>query len=738
MYNNTTDHRPTNCDYEPVNTTGSIQPFGALIVLSNDDIVNWSKNLAEVLAVSPKSHFKFSDLFDPRSCGGLNSALDVPVNDGALRPVLLATHSGRQCNVFPHRTNGRTILEFEPPANGTELENRRLEYELAALVSLIDGVETTREVCDSAVHAVREMSGYDRVMIYKFHEDMHGEVIAESAANRLESWLGLHYPASDIPQPARRIFLLNKIRLIPDVNYVPVPIAGPGNATLDLGRSLLRSASPIHIEYLKNMGVSASLTISIKIGDVLWGLIACHHYGGPRLPTFTQRQMYAMAGDYISAAIRRRIEDENISERARVRGVETILRRRMESLPEITEALANGEVNALSLMTDHSNGLAVHYGTAWAVQGATPTITQLEELRAWLEPACDEKPFATDSLSKGFEPAQNYSRIASGLLAITVPNAANAIVLWFKPETLQTLNWGGDPTKQVVSGSERLHPRNSFAVWKETVRCTSVPWKRWEIETALRLRDTIIAARLQYQYERERAARAEAEQAKRTREEFMAVISHDLRNPLSSVMLNMALLNRVSGEIQSPTTKSIFASMDRATKQMKWLIDGLLDIAQADSGTMEMKFAHCSVQKLIEHSTNVISPIADAKRVTLQLPALERAEFVKCDEQRMLQVLSNILGNAIKFTPEGGQVALAVEVSATLVTFRIFDTGPGIPPDQLPYIFDRFWRGRDLSVTGVGLGLSIVKAIIAAHEGNVRAENGPEGGACFSFTLEKA
>ena len=218
----------------------------------------------------------------------------------------------------------------------------------------------------------------------------------------------------------------------------------------------------------------------------------------------------------------------------------------------------------------------------------------------------------------------------------------------------------------------------------------------------------------------------------------MAVISHDLRNPLSSVMLNMALLNRVSGEIQSPTTKSIFASMDRATKQMKWLIDGLLDIAQADSGTMEMKFAHCSVQKLIEHSTNVISPIADAKRITLQLPALERAEFVKCDEQRMLQVLSNILGNAIKFTPEGGQVALAVEVSATLVTFRIFDTGPGIPPDQLPYIFDRFWRGRDLSVTGVGLGLSIVKAIIAAHEGNVRAENGPEGGACFSFTLEKA
>ena len=287
----------------------------------------------------------------------------------------------------------------------------------------------------------------------------------------------------------------------------------------------------------------------------------------------------------------------------------------------------------------------------------------------------------------------------------------------------------------MTSDSDRLHPRKSFAAWKEAVQRKSLPWKRWEIEAATVLRDVIIAARLRYQYEREQLARAEAERAKRTREEFMAVLSHDLRNPLNSVMLSVDLL----GNISTPRERSIISTMGRAAKQMQWLINGLLDIAQAESGTLVLDVQRVSAAGLINNAVSVMSPIAQARHVTLQTRLPEDEVFVRCDEQRILQVLSNLIGNAIKFTPKDGHIDLMLNASATTATFQIADSGPGIAANQLPHIFDRFWRGANTHGhgVGVGLGLSIVQAIIAAHEAKVTASNRPGGGACFSFTLER-
>ena len=725
------------CDSEPVNATGAIQPFGALAVLAGDTVINWSANLSELLGLPATSTINLQAIFNDADRCKLGATLALRGDDGPLPPILLKTRDGQSFNIMAHRQSDLIVLEFEPIARETENRSRQLEYELAALVSLLDGVHSLTEVCNDAACALRKISGYDRVMIYRFHEDMHGEVIAEAASEQYESWLGLHYPATDIPPPARAIFLLNKLRVIPDVDYSPVSVVGSGSATLDLGRSLLRSVSPIHVQYLKNMRVSASLTISIKIRGALWGLIACHHYEGPRLPTVSERQKYVMIGDYLSSAIGRRIEDEAIIQRELIRDVELTLRRRMESLPALTDALTCGEVTALTVMSGEAKGVAVRYGGTWAQAGATPSLAELEELGSCLEGRISDEPLAVESLSGIYEPSLAYSGKASGLLAISVADAASALVLWFKPETLQTLTWGGDPGTHVTSDSEGLHPRKSFAAWKETVRHTSLPWKPWEIEAASVLRDTIIATRLRYQYERERQARAEAERANRTREEFMAVISHDLRNPLSSVMLSVALLGKMSTEMSTPTGRSIIATMDRATKQMQWLIDGLLDIAQAESGTLNLDIQRVSATELINNSINTIAPIAEAAHVSLQPWMPQEEIFVKCDEQRILQVLSNLIGNAIKFTPKESRIDLHLDVSETTATFQIMDTGPGIAAAQLPHIFDRFWRGDVTQAASVGLGLSIVKAIVSAHEGEVKVENRSEGGACFSFTLEK-
>lgn len=727
------------CDNEPVNTSGAIQPFGALAVLSGETVVNWSTNFSDLLGIPVRSPIDLRTIFDDAVGLKLDAILRLRVGDGPLPPFLLNTPNGRLFNILAHRHYARVILEFEPVVRETDDRSRQLEYELAALVSLLDGTQVVAEVCNDAVRAFRKMSGYDRVMIYQFHDDMHGEVIAEAASGKYESWFGLHYPASDIPQPARDIFLLNKLRVIPDVNYDPVPIVGLGCTTLDLGRSLLRSASPVHIEYLKNMRVTASLTVSIKVRGTLWGLIACHHYENPLLPTFLERQRYAMAGDFVSSAIGRRIEDELIAHRVRVHGIELNLRNRMDMLPELTDALTGGEVTALALMSEETGGVAVRYGEAWSRTGVTPNLEELEDLRQCLEGRICEDPLAVDSLSEMHGPSHAYPGVASGLLAISVPDAADALVLWFKPETLQTLTWGGDPAKCVISDSNRLHPRKSFAAWKETVQRKSLPWKRWEIDAASVLRDAIIAARLRYQYEREQVARAEAERAKRTREDFMAVLSHDLRNPLNSVMLSVDLLSNLLPEMPATRERIIIATMSRATKHMQWLINGLLDIAQAESGTLVLDLQRVSATGLINNAVSVILPIAQARQITLQTRLPEEEVFVKCDEQRILQVLSNLIGNAIKFTPQGGGIELILDASATSVSFQITDTGPGIAAHQLPHIFDRFWRGGDThgQGVGVGLGLSIVRAIIAAHQMEVRGSNRPEGGTCFAFTLER-
>ncbi|MEP6605432.1 MAG: ATP-binding protein [Nitrosospira sp.] len=723
------------CDSEPVNFSSAIQPFGALAVLSGEAIVNWSANISELLGISASSPIDLGAIFDDAARLNLDAILGLRVGDGPLPPFLLNTRNGRLFNALAHRHCNRVIVEFEPVVREIEDQSHQLEYELATLVSLLDGTQALAEVCSDAVRALRKMSGYDRVMIYRFHDDMHGEVVAEAASEKYESWLGLHYPASDIPQPAREIFLLNKLRVIPDVNYDSVPIVGPGSTTLDLGRSLFRSASAIHIEYLKNMHVRASLTVSIKVRGALWGLIACHHYDGPRLPTFSERHRYVMAGDYVSSAIGRRIEDELIAQRVRVREIERTLRNRMETLPDLTDALTGSEVTALALMSESTGGLAVRYGEAWARIGVTPSLPELEELGRFLEDRVSEETLAVDSLSEMHKQSFAYSSVASGLLSISVPDAANALVLWFKPETLQTLTWGGDPAKRMTSDSDRLHPRKSFAAWKEAVQRKSLPWKRWEIEAATVLRDVIIAARLRYQYEREQQARSEAERAKRTREEFMAVLSHDLRNPLNSVMLSVDLLDNIS----TSRERSIISTMGRAAKQMQWLINGLLDIAQAESGTLVLDVQRVSAAGFINNAVSVMSPIAQARHVTLQTRLPEDEVFVRCDEQRILQVLSNLIGNAIKFTPKDGHIDLMLDASATTATFQIADSGPGIAFNQLPHIFDRFWRGANTHGhgVGVGLGLSIVQAIIAAHEAKVTASNRPGGGACFSFTLER-
>lgn len=371
---------------------------------------------------------------------------------------------GRTWDVFVHRRQGRAIIELEEVV-GDEAPAGSLYSTLRKAISALDSACSVRELSDRACETVRSLTGFDGVMVYKFHADGHGEVIAESKSDEYAKYLGLHYPASDIPLQARAMFLSNWVRMIPDRDYEPVRLlaASGVDAPLDLSQSLLRSVSPVHIEYLRNMGVAASLTLSLINNDRLWGLIACHHYQRPRHIPFATRAACETLARLASALLGRMGELETRAARERAAQVHRALEESMKSQSDFVEGLAAGSPTALDLVDCTGVAVPTHDG-AWLRLGAVPSNEQLSALAQWLSDR--EKPdvFETHHLSAEYPAAQSFKDCGAGVLAIRIPKGQLNYVMWFRPEVLQTVSWAGKPDKAVKhdAGAMRLVPRASL------------------------------------------------------------------------------------------------------------------------------------------------------------------------------------------------------------------------------------------------------------------------------------
>ena len=729
----------SNCDKEPVATPGAIQPFGALAVISQADfkLSHWSTNLPEVLFSSVNGS-DWRTLFDGASHALLEQAMAA--GGSAAEPLTIRSANGKPFQAYVQHHGEHIFVEIGEIESDSTAELAEYHKRILSLASRFEDAISVQDVCARAVAPMRELTGYDRVMIYCFHPDMHGEVVAEDAAEGLESWLGLHYPASDIPEPARRIFLLNKLRVIPNVAYDAVPVVsatGGDVHALDLSRTLLRSVSPIHIEYLKNMQVKASLTVSLRHRDRLWGLIACHHYSGPKPASHALREACSIVGDYLAGAIRLQEENEAITRRLRWKAVEEKLVAQAGSGAQLGPALGQSETTVLELMSSETLGAAIFADARWTLVGRTPSPEALDELVSWIKSVEPGNLFVTDSLSLDYPPASEYAGIASGVMGISIPESGGIYILWFKPETVQTLTWGGNPEKPAAAGAT-IHPRKSFKSWTQAVQMKSLPWAAWERESAQAFRAAVTAAELRRQYLREREARAEAERSNRIKEDFVTVISHDLRDPLSSLTMNLLVLKKILTQPSQNVAQSVLRSMERASLQMQSLVTGLLDIAKAELGEVDLELSRTSATELVQECLDILGPLASGKGVQLagQMPQTEL--FVQCDGKRVLQVLSNLIGNAVKFTPEGGSITVSLSETPESVGFAVADTGPGIESHHLPHIFDRYWRGATQGVRGVGLGLSIAKAVLDEHGSVLNVESVPGQGAIFSFALPRA
>jgi chemotaxis family two-component system sensor kinase Cph1 len=723
-------HETSSCDLEPIHIPGAVQSHGVLLVLSVPDLVvqQVSASSERILGLASETLLghRFVQWLDDASLQALTLALSTPRREGP-NPVRLDV-AGRTLDGVCHRHLGTTILELEPVVPSEVA----LPGFLRTALESVQSCSTLPALQQVVVDEVRRMTGFDRVMIYRFDEQGHGSVVAEATRGDVPPYLGLHYPASDIPRQARALYLQNWLRIIPDARYVPSPISAQSEraAPLDLSHSILRSVSPVHLEYMANMGATASMSISLIVKEQLWGLISCVHHSGTRFLSYEGRAACEVIGRLTS------LETAALEELARVeyrdarRATLDLLESSMRSSAGPALAALSKEASSLCELVAAS-GAAISGAGALLGLGAHPDLELLGDLIAWLDQTQGASLFATTCLSELYPPADAWKGSASGLLTFTLPGKGGRRLLWFRPEIVQTIRWGGDPHKGVEDdASGALRPRRSFELWKEQVSSTSLLWAKGELETATELRRRAVEIDLERQVEL-------GEQAVRARDDLVAVVSHDLKTPLSVIQMQTSVLLRGVGSEEGESSRRLRAASERiqrAVDRMNTLIHDLLDLSKIEAGRFAVQVIELEVRAMVEDALVLLESLGHKKAVTLVLePGIECTAMA--DRDRIFQVLSNLISNALRFSPDGGVIHTSVGEANGEVVFTVKDQGPGIAAEQLPHLFNRYWQAPRTDRRGSGLGLYIAKGIVEAHEGRIWVNSTLGSGSAFSFAL---
>jgi chemotaxis family two-component system sensor kinase Cph1 len=729
----------------PIHISTQIQPHGVLLVLQEPDlnILQVSSNTASLFGIAPDAmlHLSLEDILDSFQVDRLKEGLSYE-NLDLVNPtkVWIRKHDrGDDYLVFDavfHRSaDGFLILELEPAITQENIPFLSFYHLARASINQLEETSSLQDFCQIIVREVRNVTGFDRVMLYKFDDDDHGVVMAEEKLDSMESYFGLHFPESDIPQPARRLFASNWIRVIPDTHIEPVQLIPSTNPTTqqptDLTLSILRSPYSCHMEYLHNMGVGASLTISLIKDQKLWGLIACHHLTPKHVP-YELRKACEFLGRVIFAELSTREETADYDYRMRLAYVQSILMEYMSQDDSFIDGLVKHQPNILDLT--NAQGAAICFGGNWTTIGRTPQEEELNFLVQWLAKHVEDDVFYTDSLPLIYSDAEKFKDIASGLLAI--PISKRNYVLWFRPEVIQTVNWGGDPNQafevQQSNANLRLCPRKSFELWKETVRLKSLPWKQVEVNGALELRKAIVNIVLRQADELALLAQ-DLERSNAELKKFAYVASHDLQEPLNQVANYVQLLEMRYQEHLDGDAKEFIDFAVEGVSLMQTLIDDVLAYSKVELQDIEWQLTEVEMA-LTQALGNLRGRISESGAVITHDPL----PTIVADGTQLMQLFQNLIGNAIKFKKpnEPPKIHVGVERQDDAWLFSVQDNGIGIDPQFADRIFVIFQRlhTRD-EYLGTGMGLAICKKIVECHRGRIWVESELGQGATFYFTI---
>lgn len=734
------------CEREPIHAPGTIQPHGFLLALdlpglsvsrASANVAGWLDGpVAGVLGRPVES------VLGEAVAGRLREALA----DGSIErsPVTLsaarvaAGAGGRAFEVIAHRSGGSVIVELEPtPEDEAEL-SRRLHPLVRSFLARIEREPTAVAACQAASAEIRRITGVDRVLVYQFGEDWHGRVIAEDRNDVLPSYLGLKFPATDIPEQARALYRANRIRLIPDAGYEPVPILAADRAAaagpLDLSFSTLRSVSPLHVEYMRNMGTGSSMSISILLDGELWGLISLHNRE-PHLVPFEVRTACDFLGQVLAIQVGAKLQKAEFDHRI---GRQAAINRLLAAMSRADDFVAGlvAEPEDLLAVAEAAGAAIYNDGHCFRV-GATPGEAEVDAIVDWLAAENRGNVVATESLAGAMPGADGdaFKDAASGLLAASISQLHRGYLLWFRPEVLRTESWGGDPRKNAPAGDGRIHPRRSFEAWKETVRLKSAPWRPSEVEAASDLGKAILEIVLRRAEERAQLS-AELERSNRELEAFSYSVSHDLRAPFRHIIGYAELLREEEEGRLGPESRRYLATIIESAQFAGTLVDNLLAFSRM--GRTSIHPVPINMDSLTREVVRELQVEVDASR-TIDWRIGELPE-VEGDLMMLRLAMTNLISNAIKYTRKVDRAVIEVEGSAQggEAVFHVRDNGIGFDMrhvDKLFGVFQRLHRMEEFE--GTGIGLANVRRIMSRHGGRAWGRGEPNRGATFSIALPK-
>jgi two-component system, chemotaxis family, sensor kinase Cph1 len=733
----------TNCDREPIHIPGFVQSHGFLLALTPGTF------LIDKASLNTK---EFLDKEAPSLIGQPLSALEkniIPAKAGStlMDLVRLATITSNleQINPQPVLVNGKEMLfvihqhldhiicEFEPMQSADDTIT--LQKLMSTSLSVIQSSATFNDLLQHVSKLVKEITGYSRIMIYKFHKDQHGEVIAEANDEHLESWLHLHYPASDIPVQARELYKLNLVRIIADVNSTPSGlISSPDNkAPLDLTHSVLRSVSPIHIEYLKNMEVGASFSISLISKGELWGLIACHN-STAKFIDYNSRVACKFIGQLFSAALEFK-HTEDVEEKSNnYRDKQQQLLEQLMKGDDPVKSLISSEVNLLDINT--ATGVVFFYEGKQYRLGEVPPEPEVDDLISWVRKHEHSNFFQTSTLPLQYPAAKKISALASGIMVTEISHEFSEYIIWFKPEIIKTVDWAGQQQKDTSvaeDGSIRISPRKSFAKWTQEVKFNSDEWSNNEIGAAIKLREDLIQV-INKKAGEIRKLNELLKEAYDELDTFSFTISHDLRTPLSSIKNYTEIIMEDHGNKLDHEAKFLFGKVIVAADKMAGLIRDVLQYSRV--GRAELSSDPVDMTKMLTEIKDELVTPGKEKEVSLEI---KNTPDVCGDKTMILQLFTNLVNNAVKYSTLPGQIARVSvngEVKDGFVTYIIEDNGIGIDMRFANRIFELFKRMDNVKkIEGTGVGLAIAKRIVEKHDGKIWLESQLNHGTKFYVSL---
>jgi light-regulated signal transduction histidine kinase (bacteriophytochrome) len=581
---------------------------------------------------------------------------------------------------------------------------------------------------------VQELTGFDRALIYRFDSDWNGQVIAEAGNGQLPTYLDLRFPGSDIPAQARALYVANRVRMIPDVDYAPVlvePDRDPETGDLlDLSQAQLRSVSPVHREYMRNMGTAASMSVSILVDGRLWGLLSCHS-ARPHQVSDSVRSACDFVAQSLAMKISALQHAETAARGAQLAQVTGRLVAAMSSSQDWFASLSDMQEDLTAQVA--ADGVAVVQGMECHRLGKTPDELEVRSLVSWLEAETKQDIFASHSMVAYDDRFQDMVETGSGVLAIRLSRLHASWVIWFRPEVIQTVKWGGDPHK-AVQESGRIHPRQSFDTWREQVRFTALEWTQAEIEAAQALRTGIVNLVLRQAEERAQLT-SELERSNKELEAFSYSVSHDLRAPFRHIV-GFAQLLRERERGMDQKSQHYLQTISEAALAAGRLVDDLLNFSQLGRASIIRK--PVDMNKLISEVIRSIGAEMDGRNIEWSIGSLP---FSWGDATLLRQVWFNLIENSVKYTRhrDVARIEISGENLEDTMIYRIRDNGVGFDMayvGKLFGVFQRLQRSEDFE--GTGIGLALVRRIIERHNGSIRAEGQVNEGATFIFALPSA